>query len=119
VSRRTFVFVNGKMYEKGVDEIPENPLQVRSQLADGVLWGDRHYDGMRATDGTDISTRTKHREYMRANGLTTMDDFKGQWQQQAKERQQASITGGDHRQRRQDVIEAAKRVTEQVRRGRR
>jgi len=26
----------------------------------GSLWGDRHYDGLRATDGADISTRKKH-----------------------------------------------------------
>lgn len=46
-----------------------------------ALAGDRHYEGMRASDGTDISSRTKHREYMRRNGLTTADDFKGQWKQ--------------------------------------
>ena len=47
----------------------------------GILWGDRGYEGLRTTDGVAIDTRTKHREYMRANGLTTMDDFKGTWEQ--------------------------------------
>jgi len=28
----------------------------------GALWGDRHYDGLQATDGSDISTRSKHRD---------------------------------------------------------
>lgn len=51
-----------------------------------ALAGDRHYDGMRATDGTDISSRTKHREYMKRNGLTTSDDFTGAWQKAEKER---------------------------------
>lgn len=37
--------------------------------------GDRHYDGLQASDGTDISTRAKHRAYMKTNGLTTIDDF--------------------------------------------
>ena len=41
-----------------------------------ALVGDRHYDGLRATDGADISTRTKHREYMKRHGLTTIDDYK-------------------------------------------
>ena len=50
------------------------------------LTSDAIYDGLKATDGTDISTRTKHREYMRRNGLTTMDDFKGTWEQAAKQR---------------------------------
>jgi hypothetical protein len=51
-----------------------------------ALAGDRHYDGMRATDGTDISTRTKHRDYMKRNGLTMTDDFKQTWKAAAEER---------------------------------
>lgn len=51
-----------------------------------LIIGDRHYDGLQATDGTDISTRTKHREYMKKNGLTIADDFKGEWSRAAKER---------------------------------
>jgi hypothetical protein len=52
---------------------------------DGLLYNDRIYDGLRADDGTDISSRSRHRDYMRQNGLTTMDDFAGEW---AKARQQ-------------------------------
>lgn len=59
----------------------------------GALWGDRSYDGLRATDGTDISSRTKHREYMKANGLTTTDDFKQTWAQ-AKEQRESYYTKG-------------------------
>lgn len=44
-----------------------------------ALAGDRHYDGVRATDGTDISSRTKHREYMARTGLTMASDFKTQF----------------------------------------
>jgi hypothetical protein len=51
-----------------------------------LVMGDRHYDGLAATDGTDISTRTKHREYMKKHGLTTMDDFQGQWKREAERR---------------------------------
>lgn len=51
-----------------------------------ALAGDRHYEGMRAPDGTDISSRTKHREYMRRTGLTTVDDFKGTWKKAEEER---------------------------------
>jgi len=36
---------------------------------------DRFYEGVRATDGTDIGSRRKHRAYMKAHGLATMDDF--------------------------------------------
>jgi hypothetical protein len=34
---------------------------------------------MQATDGTDISSRAKHREYMRRNNLTTAGDFTDHW----------------------------------------
>jgi hypothetical protein len=51
-----------------------------------ALAGDRHYEGLRATDGTDISTRTKHREYMKRHNLTTIDDFKDTWAQAQKKR---------------------------------
>jgi hypothetical protein len=60
----------------------------------GALWGDRSYDGMTATDGTDISSRTKHREYMKANGLTTVDDFKDTWSQNQAQRERLYTQGG-------------------------
>jgi hypothetical protein len=59
-----------------------------------ALAGDRHYDGLQATDGTDISTRAKHRAYMKERGLTTVDDFAGTWKKQAAERE-ARMTGTD------------------------
>jgi putative FmdB family regulatory protein len=51
-----------------------------------ALAGDRHYDGLRATDGTDISSRTKHREYMKSKGLAMTGDFKDTWASAQKER---------------------------------
>jgi hypothetical protein len=53
---------------------------------DNVLAGDRQYEGMVATDGTDIGSRTKHRAYMRQHGLTTVDDFKETWKKAEQER---------------------------------
>lgn len=60
----------------------------------GALWNDRHYDGVKATDGTDISTRAKHREYMKRNNLTTTDDFKQTWAQAQKARENYFTQGG-------------------------
>jgi hypothetical protein len=51
-----------------------------------ALAGDRHYDGLRATDGADISSRTKHRAYMRERGLTVAGDYKETWAKAQKER---------------------------------
>ena len=44
------------------------------------------YGHITATDGTDLSSRTKHREYMRRNNLTIADDFKETWARAEKER---------------------------------
>jgi predicted nucleic acid-binding Zn ribbon protein len=70
--------------------------------------GDRHYDGLRATDGTDISSRSKHREYMRANNLTTADDFSQTWAKQAEQR--AAALAGNDASRAQDVRAAVERL---------
>jgi len=61
---------------------------------DACLWNDRSYDGLRATDGADISSRSKHREYMKANNLTTMDDFTGVYAEAQKRREQYYTRGG-------------------------
>ena len=77
-----------------------------------ALAGDRHYDGMRAPDGVDISSRTKHREYMKSRGLAMADDFKGVWSKAAKEREQVRTTGMDSdATRRADVIESFKQLS--------
>lgn len=67
-------------------EVTDDYVSGPRSNTDGTLWNDRHYDGLRATDGTPIDSRTKHREYMKINGLTTMDDFKGTWDKAAKDR---------------------------------
>lgn len=68
--------------------------QAELRTDSGALWGDRSYDGLRAPDGTDISSRTKHREYMKATGLTTADDFKQTWETARVQRERAYTQGG-------------------------
>lgn len=71
--------------ERKISVVPSSGLS-------NVLAGDRYYDGLRASDGTDISSRTKHREYMKRTGLTTADDFKGEWKK-AEERRREVKSG--------------------------
>lgn len=52
-----------------------------------ALAGDRHYENMRGPNGEDLSSRTKHREFMKSSGLTTADDFSSSWAKQHDERQ--------------------------------
>ena len=68
--------------------VPKNQL-----IPHGRVHGDLHYDGLRATDGTDISTRTKHREYMRRHGLATVDDYKKTWSEAEKRRTEYRTRG--------------------------
>lgn len=69
-----------------------------------ALASERHYEGLRAQDGTPIDTRAKHREYMRANNLTTVDDFASTWQRDAAQRE-ARLAGVDP-SRARDVADA-------------
>jgi hypothetical protein len=73
--------------------------QSEMRIDSGALWGDRSYDGLRAPDGTDISSRTKHRDYMKATGLTTADDFKQTWATAQEQRDRAYTQGGSFSKR--------------------
>jgi hypothetical protein len=88
MTRRRWIQINGELVEVTKDYQPD--LRTDS----GALWGDRSYDGLRATDGTDISSRSKHREYMRANNLATADDFKDSWAKAQEQRAKYVQQGG-------------------------
>ena len=88
MTRRRWIQINGELVEVTKDYQPD--LRTDS----GALWGDRSYDGLRATDGTDISTRSKHREYMKANNLTTVDDFQASWAKAQEQRAKYVQQGG-------------------------
>jgi hypothetical protein len=68
--------------------------QPDTRAGDAALWGDRHYDGLRAPDGSDISSRAKHKAYMKATGLTTTDDYKGEWSRAKEARENYQRSGG-------------------------
>ena len=88
MSRRRYVQIKGELVEITDDYQPQHHNDS------GALWGDRSYDGLRATDGTDISTRAKHREYMKLNNLATVDDFKETWSKAQEQRDRYRQSGG-------------------------
>lgn len=85
----------------------------RSANSTGALWNDRHYHGLQATDGTDISSRKKHRDYMKRTGLTTADDFQSSWAQAKQSRERYMREGGSVRK--QDIVEAIQQLSQQSR----
>lgn len=94
------------IYDEELGEMVEvTPQRASMNARDrGALWNDRHYDGMQATDGTDISTRSRHREYMKRHGLTTADDFSSSWERQREAREKYYQQGGSFRK--EDIHQA-------------
>ena len=64
---------------------------------------DRFYENTVAPDGTDIGSRRKHREYMKANNLTTVDDYTQQWQKDAAHREKIATGEADKKERREEL----------------
>ena len=90
-------------------QIMERAITVAPGLAvHNALASERHYEGLRAPDGADISSRAKHRAYMQANNLTTADDFTQTWKRAAEERAQR-LEGHDPARVR-DVAEAVTKL---------
>lgn len=96
MTRRKYIQdpVTFEMIEVTPDYVPPPRESAKNR---GALWNDRHYDGVQATDGTDISTRKKHREYMKRHNLTTTDDFKQTWAQAQTARENYYTQGGSVR----------------------
>lgn len=88
MTRKTYIQIDGKLVDK------EEYFAGREQGPGLTIIGDGHYDGLRAPDGSDISTRSKHQAYMKRTGLTTADDFKSNWTQQAESRAKYMQQGG-------------------------
>lgn len=64
------------------------------------------YGNLRATDGADISSRRKRREYMAATGVTDSSDFSPGWY----ERRRKDIRTEQDRQRKTDLVETYKQL---------
>lgn len=61
-------------------------MMTTPRRAEYSIIGTHHYDNLQAPDGTDISSRTKHREYKARTGLVDFDDYKGTFEKAQKER---------------------------------
>ena len=70
-----------------------------------------------ATDGTDISSRTKHREYMKANNLTLAEDYTQSWEKARRERE-SHYLGTSAGERRAIADDVGRALYETRRRGR-
>jgi hypothetical protein len=87
IHRRPTLFCHGDTMQRHLTVVPT--LARANALA-----SERHYDGLRASDGTPIDTRAKHRAYMKERGLTTIDDFTQTWKREAEQRAER-LAGND------------------------
>ena len=110
MSRRRFRYVTSPDGQVTPVEVSPEYTGYGESSGRVELMLDGHYDGLRATDGTPIDSRAKHREYMARHGLTTADDFKGAWAKAAQRRAEALTNGGDHGARREAVERAIHRL---------
>ncbi len=95
--RSRWVQIDGKLVPVGIDY-----AQPGTDQSAVYIIGDKNYHGMQSPiDGADISTKTKHYNYMKQKGLALTDDFKGEWSKAAEDR----VTGKDPT-RKQAVIDA-------------
>lgn len=69
--RRSWVQINGKLYERGVDEIPDDP---RSKSA--AVYGDLP-DFVSPIDGTVVSGRAGMREHCKKHDVVPTADLAG------------------------------------------
>lgn len=82
-----------KANERGFVTAADYDAQPTEHAVNAPILSGRFYENMKATDGTDIGSRKRHREYMKAHGLTTADDFKGTWAKAEAERQRVRSEG--------------------------
>ena len=82
-------------------EVSSDYVGTRGVSTDSILWNDRNYQDM---GDPRFTSREQHREFMKRNGLTTADDYKGQWEKDGRRRELA-LQGHDP-SRKQDIAEA-------------
>lgn len=80
------------------DDLSEIPMEPPRALNAPVMV-DRFYEGARATDGTDIGSRAKHREYMKSHGVAPAGDFSPSWYEAQRKQREAAAA----RERRETV----------------
>jgi hypothetical protein len=97
IHRQPTLFCHGDIMPRYINVVP-------ALASANALASERHYEGLRASDGTPIDTRAKHRAYMKAHNLTTIDDYTQTWQREAEAR--AGRLAGDDPARAHDIVEA-------------
>jgi len=95
VKRRFIQQPNGELLEVSLD------YQSEPRNTDAYLWNDREYQDM---NDPRFNSRSTHREYMKRNNLTTIDDFREHDARQRRARE--DFYRGIDQSRRDDIARA-------------
>jgi hypothetical protein len=76
MARRSFVQVNGKLYERGVDDIPDVAGMGSGRAGTHTVMGDLP-DFVSPIDGQLVSGRAGLREHCKKHGVVPTADLKG------------------------------------------
>lgn len=99
-------------YDEKLGRMVEGPGPRRTDgSGDGWRFSDRIYSGkpFKAHDGTVIASKKQHREYMKRNSLTTMDDYKGEWARAQQRREDVFAGRNDKAERREAIARAVEK----------
>ena len=112
MSRSTFVYRPGhpRANERGFVNANELGEETSSVALNAPILSGRFYENVSATDGTDIGSRKKHREYMKAHGLTIASDYTNTWKQAEKQREAVKQGRLPSKTRREAIARALYRI---------
>jgi len=98
--------VRRRFIQRGLELIEVSSDYVQEpKNSDAVLWNDRTYQ-----DGGDarFSSRSEHRDYMKREGLTTIDDFRDQFKRDREKR--LAFYRGEDASRKSDISRAIEKL---------
>jgi len=79
---------------------------VEKRALDAPILSGRFYENVAATDGSDIGSRKRHREYMKRHNVTLSSDFTQQWAKQGEQRERMRAGDFDHKSRKEAIERA-------------
>lgn len=104
MSRRSWIYIDGKAYEKGVDALPQ-------QDKDGLMIIGDIEPFVSPITGEVIRGRNHLRQHMKEHGVTHFRDYSPEWIAKKQRENYLKATGQD-RQSRMERIELIKRQLE-------
>lgn len=100
MSRKRWVYTQGGEPLPQPIEVSDDWKNITPRTGDGLKFV---FDNLRATDGADISSYSKHQRYMQERGLALQSDFRETGEKARKQREASFTPEYDKRERREVV----------------